>query len=421
MDRSATDHVPLSLPRPTNWTPVAALAFATVLGSLGYRAYGALPGAYGSEGWLLHDFWDTVYYPARALLDGRNPYDTVAYMRDYPADKPFPAFAPFSLALWAPLALLPAVTAGQIWFAFTAFLTVAVAWVALAVARGSSVAAVLALSAALLASRPGHSNLLLGQQTLVVALGIYAAFLCARTRPWLAVLGVVASTIKPQFGAPLVILLLAAGHFRVALLGAALSGLASLAVLALMPGSADAGSLGTFLHAVMGSASRIDQSATTFWGQIDLRYLLHHLQGGVSGPADGIAAVLLLAAGALAVRRTWRRDLPGDDELTIGLGCLTILLAVYHQIYDVLLLTLPLVLLVARKGAPPWRRWPSVRLALIALLALPSVNYLATWSGLVRLGIHDGGPWWLAVTAINAAALSIAWLLYTVTAHRRPA
>jgi hypothetical protein len=407
------------VPRPTNWTPVAALAFATVLGSLSYRAFGTPPAAYGSEGWLLHDFWDTVYYPARALLDGHNPWDTAAYMRAYPADKPFPAFAPFSLALWAPIAYLPAATAGRVWFALSALLTVVVAWVALRIARGSTgVAAVLGVSAAMLASRPGHSNLLLGQQTLVVVLGIYAALLYARSRPWLAALGVVASTIKPQFGVPLVILLVAAGHVRVAAYGVVASGLASLAVLSMMPGSADAGSLGVFLSAVRGSASRIDQSATTWWGQVDFRYLLHHLQGGVYGPVDAIAAALLLAAGAWMVRRTWRRDRPGDDELTIALACLTILLSLYHQIYDVLLLTLPLVLLVVRGDAPPWSSRPWIRIALISLLALPAVNYLATWSGLVRLGVSDGGPGWLVVTAVNAAALSFAWLLYAVTASR---
>lgn len=422
MDRSATDTARFSTASKLGWAPVSALvsalAFALVVGALTYRAFGGSSLPFGdTRGWLLHDFGETVYYPTRAVLDGRNPYDAATYVHLYPVERPFPPFAPVSLALYLPFAVPVPALAGQIWYGFTVLLTVVLAWVVLRAARQTaSAAAVLGLAAAILASRPGHANLLNGQQTVVVVLGAYAALLYAGSRPWLAAIGVALSTLKPQFGVPLGLLLAAGGHFRVAALGAALSGFGSLAVLLALPAGAETGSVGTFLETALGSASRIDEKATTWWSQIDARYLLHHVVGESSVLVDDLVSLLLLAVGALTVRHLAQREAPGDDGLAIGVTCLTTLLCVYHQSYDALLLTLPLFLLVVGRGAPPWDRHPLVRVALGVLLAVPAVNYLATWHVLERLGITGG--WWLLITAVNAAALSLALSLYVTTSLR---
>ena len=415
MDRSATDTARFSSASKLGWAPVALLAFVLILSALTYRAFGGSSSAIGdTRGWLLHDFGETVYYPTRAVLDGRNPYDASTYVHLYPVERPFPPFAPVSLALYAPFAVADPALAGQIWYAFTVLLTVVLAWVAL---RGAGQVAdatsVLGVAALILASRPGHANLLNGQQTLVVVLGAYAALLHAKSWPWLAAVGVALSTLKPQFGVPFGLLLAAGGHFRVAALGAALVGLGSLAVLLSLPAGADTGPIGTFLETCLGSASRIDEKATTWWSQIDARYLLHHVIGESSGLVDDVVSLLLLAMGALTVRHLARRDAPGDSGLAIGVTCLTTLLCIYHQSYDALLLTLPLLLLVVGRGAPPWDRHPLVRVALAVLLAVPAVNYLATFHALDRLGITGG--WWLVVTALNAAALLVALSLYVAT------
>jgi hypothetical protein len=40
------------------------------------------------------DFYRTIYYPVRAVLDGGNPYDRPAYVSHYPVKYPFAPYAP---------------------------------------------------------------------------------------------------------------------------------------------------------------------------------------------------------------------------------------------------------------------------------------------------------------------------------------
>src|SRR5262249_55348953 len=99
-----------------------------------------------------------------------------------------------------------------------------------------------------------------------------------------------------------------------------------------------------------------------------------------------------------------------------GLICLTVLLATYHQAYDVLLLAQPAVAL----GTGRWGRGavasPALRYGVLALLAVPAVNYAATNTVATRLGI--GSPAWVAVTAANPLALLAAWAAHLILAFR---
>ena len=61
------------------------------------------------------DFEIAVYYPARAFLDGLDPYEQHAYMARYPVQAPFPPFLPATLLLHAPLALLPPGPSGTLY------------------------------------------------------------------------------------------------------------------------------------------------------------------------------------------------------------------------------------------------------------------------------------------------------------------
>ena len=381
---------------------LATLAFAAVVALLAWRAFGARG---GPDDWVLVDFRNTVYYPARAFLDGGNPYDDDRYRARYPATH-FPPFAPISLAVYAPLASLPLATAERVWFAGTAVGTVGLAWVA---RRGFPVAAVPAVATALLLSRPGQMNLLLGQQTIPLVLGAYAAWLLAGSRPRLAALGLAVSSFKPQFAVPLALLLAAAGHLGVAAAGLAMSGIASLAVLMMMPPQPGLSPLATFVAAATGSAARIEDAAGTWWSRLDGAYLAHHLIGASHAAVEATIAIGLLGVGCVAVRRLGRRAVDGDGALAIGVACTTMLLCVYHQAYDALLLALPIGALA--------RSTRRDRRLLIALLAVPFANYLATWSAIQRLGI--AGPAWTLVTALNPFVLSIAWAILVRAAFTR--
>src|SRR6185295_7635171 len=161
------------------------------------------------------------------------------YVRRYPVGHPFAPYLPLALAVHLPIATLPYGAAEVMHFTSTALLTLALASIALAAAGArATVAGVFAIAAALLLSRPGHWNQLLGQPTmeLVVASGI--ALLWAGTRPLLAALGLAISTFKPTFGLPLAVLMLVRGDTRTVVLGGALSAAVSLAVVVVLVGLA---------------------------------------------------------------------------------------------------------------------------------------------------------------------------------------
>ncbi len=395
------------------WNLAAGAAFAAVLAVLALYA--------SSASWGSIDFKNTAHYPAHALLHGLNPYDAATYLEAYPDATPFPPFAPLTLALYAPFGLLPLPVATAVWFVVTALLTIGLAWFVL---RCAGVEprwyAVLGIATAVLMSRPGEMSITLGQQTTPLVLGSYAALVLAPRRPVLAALGVALATCKPQFGVPLAVFVAAAGYWRVALAGLVASGVASLAVLVVMPTAAGHGPIGTFVSAFTASRVRIKDAATVWWSQIDVPYLLHQLLGEPPSPVVSmLVGLALLLVGVAVVYRLAARRRIGDEELQIGVSFLTMLLCVYHQVYDALLLALPLTLAVAGRAAAHWRAHPWTRLAIIACIAVPAVNYFVTWSMLERFGIT--GVWWRMATALNAMMLLAAWCLYVATALRRDA
>jgi hypothetical protein len=144
----------------------------------------------------LQDFRDAVYYPVRALLDGRNPYDPSDFLANYPVASAFPLYSPALLTLHLPWNLLPHVGAQLSYYFLHLALVPVFAWLALrlAGARGT-MTAVLLVSALLLLSRPGHHNAFLGQCTLYAGIGTYAV-LWGRSRPLLAALGLVQNGIR---------------------------------------------------------------------------------------------------------------------------------------------------------------------------------------------------------------------------------
>ena len=77
---------------------------------------------------------------------------------------------------------------------------------------------------------------------------------------------------------------------------------------------------------------------------------------------------------------------------------------------------MPIVLLAAE-----WRRTAAAERAVsqtvtLALLLVPSVNYVATYSAISRLGIR--GDWWHVITAVNGLALLAAFLTFACVPAR---
>jgi hypothetical protein len=278
----------------------------------------------------------------------------------------------------------------------------------------STVPRVLGLAAFVVLSRPGLLTLFVGQSAIYMTLGLYVALRYARTRPALAALGVALTGVKPSFGLPLGILLLARGDWRPALAGGALVAVASAALA--VPMARAAGGFGPWSASLAASSDMSDDPHNVIvqsYVRVDTTSLVGRLiQVELSAAAQALVLVLVVALGAIAVRRLARTS-GSHTALSAAVVSATTLASVYHQTYDCLLLLAPLFGSVAGTVARGRWRWP-----LATLLLVPFVNYFATLTAIQGLAIH--GATWRLVASINAAAVTGALLLLLREAATTP-
>jgi Glycosyltransferase family 87 len=370
--------------------------------------------------WVLGDFRFAVYYPTQAFWHGVNPYNSRTYSARYPVPVPFGAYAPATFLVYLPAGFLRLPVASAAYFVLTLILTVLLGAAAVRISGyGRSSTAVLATSGAILLSRPGQWNLLLGQTTLPAVLGVYAAVLLARRAPPAAGVGIAFSLLKPTFGIPLVLLLLAQRSWRAVLWGlgiVALVNLPLLTVLVRMESGVEP-FVAAFLRSQADFAAHPSNDPLKNVWRIDALALTSLIKGTPIGTAGSfllVGTVIGLASWAL-VRLSSRAD-ENSRRLSVGITCCTVLLVVYHKAYDLLLLTLPAVALVrAWKLGSPDRR---VLLLEAGLLTMLAGNYLTTESALNAL--HPGYFARLALLSVNAVALLALFGLFLYEALKRP-
>ncbi len=393
-------------------TAVAAIIFACVIVAVGYRAerhldvLGVAPG----EGWAMMDFRDAVYYPARALLDGNNPYDGSSYVRTYPVVNELAPYLPGGLVVGLPFAFLPFEAARVAYFGLTVVLVVALSALTLRIC-GIIVtpARCFALATLLLASRPGQMDALLGQLTLVYVIGAYLALALPTRRPWLAACGLAICACKPSFGLPLSACLLASDARAVVVRGLVLAGGMSAAVAAWIAYRAvpRRGLLELAADSYASFSVRPMNRASASLFRVDAAALVARVAPGGVGTITELvigAAVLLVAVWALRARRAAHTS----NELTHGdaaIVCTATLLCVYHQSYDLLLVVWPAVALATDR----WHvgsRW--MRSALLTVLLFPFLNYVATETTVGALGL--GSTSWVVAASLNALALAVVFI-----------
>ena len=385
-----------------------ALLRVTSLGSIGELRLGA-----GSP--VMTDFKSTVYYPAKAYADGINPYDAQQYLTRYPAPEPLRLYPPATLLVFRPFAWLPLDTAMAVQACLTLLLSGVLAYVSLRLARlPTSAAAVLLVWGLILLSRPGQWNLLQGQMTLLIVLGVYAAFAAGRISPVVAGIGLALSLLKPNFGLPTAALMLARGHYRGAAIGIALTAVLNLVTVASL--ATQSGGLFEFGRLFLGTGDQL-----RFGARLGTELNVFRVDGvgfitRLLGVRLGVVASLLAAAlflGLVAALLRRRQDpLASDrqpDSAVAGLLCCGVLIGMYHIGYDLLLLTWPCLALVKDlRGSPhvlPARRW--VQAGLLGLLAF---NYVTTFAVLGAL--HAEGALFWIVASLNGAALTALFALY---------
>ncbi len=362
--------------------------------------------------WAMVDFRASVYYPAVAFLNGDNPYDHEQSLVRYRAGGAFPVYLPAILLVNLPFGLMSEACAAMAFFLCTIALTMVVALMAVRMSGlPGGAALVLTVASVMILSRPGHMNLLLGQNTLLYVIGTYLAINFAETSPSWSGLGVSLACLKPTFGIPVVLLMLVQKRFRAIFYATGFVALMNLPPLLIL--IYNSGGVAPFLQSLVSNfgawAHDPDIDPLTSPLLVNVSGVVSRLAGRPLGTV-GEASILLVLLGVAAVAL---RVLVGQNgrearALATTVVALAALTAIHHQPYDLLLLTLPCVALLGRRF-PPAFYTPKLYWSLVVLLAVLAFNYVATFSGVTALGL-SGLPLRL-VTEVNPIALLALFVL----------
>lgn len=374
--------------------------------------------------WGMEDYRDAGYYPVRAMFSGVNPYHTTRFLESYPVRQVFPLYSPAMLLVNSPFALFSLGTAQRLYFLVSVLL---IPVFALLLLRSAGVEAgparVLWMSAFVTAGRPMYSNLTLGQSAIFIAIGVLMALHYGREKPILGGIGLAIATLKPTFGIPLALLLLVRRDYRTVLTGIGIGATAALIPVAVL--TATAGGVAGWFEAIPDNLRHFSSHPanaldTASWGRIDASVVLVRLLGISQFPGFGLTvAIGGLGAAALAIRRLAHTGVSGwSSSLANAIICFAVLVSVFHQSYDALILALPLTLAAAGSHGS-WGATPrAMRLVLIALLGGLWFNYLTTNVGLGVAGLEPWSAGWRLATSLNSLALLISFSVCLVMVRR---
>lgn len=398
-----------------------ALALGMAVARVGFLTQAA--GVRLSADWAMVDFYSGAYYPVRALLEGENPHDRVRFMAVYPVAEMYAPFLPLTLLIHLPFGLLPPTIGAVTFFCATIVLTLVLAGLVLRLTGlRPTPASVIGVAALILLSRPGHWNLVLGQRAVEFTLATYIALAYAGKAPLLAGTGLAVALIKPTYGLPLAILILARGYWRPVVIGGLITSVVSVPILALF--ARRAGGWDIFFHKLIAGYRTWQQVAdvnpATSIVRIDITTTISRLLGQTLSELSQVAlTIALVMIAGVAVRTLATRSGDMAMGLFTSIVCLALLLCGYHLGYDLVLLTWPLAMLLIHglpnRGRHGWLWW-----VLVGLFALLAFNWLTTES--VLAAWQPTGPLRLAIASLNGVPLVLLfgiylWLILTTRKH----
>ena len=383
------------------------------------------PGPFDESRQGLCDFHNGIYFPTKALLVGESPYGP-KYAAEYPVARQIPFFSPAILVLHAPFAVLPLQVAEVLYFLFSVGLIIAIASVCASTAGlPKRLDAILVIAAGLVFSRGGHITLFDGYFTLELVLATFLAIHWGGRKPVLAALALVVVSAKPTYILPLGFLMFARGNYKSLTLGAILSiagAVGPILWLASHQGDGDILSGTKIVLEHIEEAQEIhrnmeDESPTFSWTRLDLLSVVAKWTGSVPGDLTHLIVMggLLVPPMVLLFYRSRRGIDDGVAGMTGAIIVTALLVSLYHQSYDALLMFAPAVGLVAGI-LPAWRSLsPIKRLMLAGLMLVPAFNYLSTRMFLNRLSpsvetVH-------VLTSVNGITLTLVLLVICLMAN----
>jgi len=160
--------------------------------------------------------------------------------------------------------------------------------------------------------------------------------------------------------------------------------------------------------------------------------LMSRLSGGqISAWGQLLIASTVIGTGIWALRALARTGADRPFGLVVGIAGSVILLSVYHQPNDVLLLTLPFLAAVYHRFPGVLNR-PGPRWTLLSLYSFLALNYLVTYRMLKRFGLAVMGadselavvsrqPAIVLIFAANGLAILAAYAMYLAAGRPAPA
>jgi len=393
-----------------------AALFIGIIALFGYRTHSLVTPAGPIEDpalWGMEDFRTVVYFPVRAMLEGVNPYHSSRFIAAYPTEEPFGLYSPAVLLVHLPFGLLPRGPAHLAFFLWSAALIPVLALLLLRIVSiDATPARVLWVAAFIAAGRPVYMMLTLGQVALIFVIGVVLALHYAASRPVLSGFGLSLAMLKPTFGVPLMVLMLARRDVRAVLTGVSISAVAAaIPTLVLFGGGGVDGLVAVIrdnLSVYTGeSVNRLDAAS---WGRIDAAVAATRVFAlPITRWLPVVLGVGIVGISALKISRLPKADTDLDGaSLASLIACLAIIAGVYHQTYDGTLLALPLVVLGLARHPPLSGAW---RAAGLLLLLGVWFNYVSTNTALARLGFE---PWtwpWRLATSASSLAIGIVLLI----------
>jgi uncharacterized membrane protein len=398
-------------------TSLAIMFFVSVVALLSVRTLLLLnePGDVNPDRWGMRDYRDAIYYPVLSWIEGNNPYDAQTHMRQYPVGQLFPLYSPLTLVVHLPFALFPFFVSEVIYFVFNVTLAVALAATVLRMTQIKiQVWSVLGIAGLILASRPGHMSLVLGQTAFLATLCTWLAIHFANQNQNLrSAVFLTLATFKPTFGVLLFPLLIARRQYRAAAIAMGLTVVLTGAVgLTILNRLQDGQSVPELLQAndkVFQEHFGVNSFST--FSRDDVFPLLNKLvQNDLSGGVErGVTIVIVLVAAMVIWVRSRRQSIQRSDGLIGALMCVTVTIGIYHHTYDTVILWLPLIAAIVAKNSD-WRavHWKT-RWTIIGLLTVPAVNYLSTNTVTSQMSLDDATR--MIITSINGVCLLAAWII----------
>jgi len=368
------------------------------------------------------DFHNGIYYPSAALLAGLSPYGS-EYAAEYPVSRQIPFFSPAIVAFHTPLTLLPLRVAEVLYFAIMIALVIAIAMESI-VSAGleKRLDWMLVVAAGIVFSRAGHVTFFNGYFTFELVLAVILAIKWADSRPLLAAFALVIVSAKPTFILPLGLLMLARGNIRSLTYGAALSIAAAALPLAWLAWNEGAGDIPKGLSAIQQQITDAqvvhhnepNELPVLSWTRIDIFAIIAKWTD--QDPSDLSHLVVMTGILIVPMWLLFRLRASATDDGVAGMVGAMIMTAMivglYRQSYDVLLLVPPIIGLLAGRIAV-WRELGLVRRWLIAgLMLFPCYNYLSTQMVLGRFDLDITTV--KIVTSLNAVVMVV--LLLTLCA-----